>query len=333
MTHRHARLALVPLAVLLLAATATAASIADQATTSTSPYRDSRVKLRSDVRATSLVQGAELTYNPYVALNTEMRLSWWFTEHLYAVGTIDITRELTEADANTARGEWEAGDGVINAGHDLLWTDPWLGLEFAAEAELVLPTSKVAWAQTLVAETAANLSVSRSFDVWEGIIVGYTLRPGKAWHRYTTAENAGSSVGDCANSAGGCGRFVNSGERNASWSLTNDLVVQVAPTEWLKLIGRVGTVTGFLYPRAEVPGISYRVADPVDARFLNYYQLGARFNPIKALGITVGTSTTNPQLAPDGGYYMPFFNRYTRLFVDLRLDLAESVKLARQIEL
>lgn len=299
----------------------------------TLPYRSSGVTLRSDVRATSLAPGAELSYNPYVAVNTQARLAWWFTEHLYTAGTVDVTRELTNSDWTTADGEFVAGDAVLNLGYDSIWTDPWIGLDFGAEGEVVLPTSKAAQAQTLIGEGALNLGVSRAFQLLEGISVGYTLRPALDWHRYTTGENAGPSVGDCALSAGGCARFVNNGERNVNWSLSHDLVLQVSPLEWLRLTGRMGTVTSFLYPRAKIEGESLRAPQPEDARYLNYYQLAASFYPVKAIGVTVGTSTTNPQLDLSGHYYPPFFNRYTRLLVSLRADLAETIKLARTVKL
>jgi hypothetical protein len=39
------------------------------------------------------------------------------------------------------------------------------------------------------------------------------------------------------------------------------------------------------------------------------------------LEVGLGYETVSPQLAPDSTYYNPFYNRYTTLYLDLRLEV------------
>lgn len=285
------------------------------------PYRGSRLSYTSSATAISFAPDAELTYNPYLAMKLKARPKWWFNEVWYVDGEIAVAGELTNSDTTTRRNELVLSDAEIHLGGENIYTIPWLDLELSAEAELIAPTSKAAQGDSLILGTAIYLGVARSFDVLDGLELGYTVSPAKYFHQYTTSSYAGPTVIDCATSPGGCARFSHSGARNVSWALTHELSVALSPVKSLTLWAYFSPSASYLYPRAELPGVSVELADAVNARYLNWYLLAAVFTPSPAVSIWLGTTTLNPQLAPDSRYYPPLFNRYTRFFVDVRLSL------------
>lgn len=290
------------------------------------PFRGTALTYKSVVAARSLAPGAELTYNPYVSSALAMRLAWWFNKSIYFAGSVSVSREFTNSDWTTARGENIASDTNLLIGASDFWTLPETGIDFSAEAVLTLPTSKSSWGETLILGTSANLTASRNFKVLKGAQISYTFSPEKRFQNYTTAQYAGPTVLDCSNSPGGCGQFYNTGSRNISWSLGHDLSAWIMPHERLILSASIGTQTGFLYSRAELPGVESIVADPVNERYFNYYVFAASMVVNPALVVTVGSSTANPQLGPDGLYRAPLFNRYTNLFVSGRVDINGALK-------
>jgi len=314
-------------AALLLASSPLRAQVEQTAAGgSTLPFRGTSFGLGSSASALSLAPGAELTYNPYVALTFDFTAAWWFTDQLYFKGALEAARELTQADTTTYRGEIQLDDALLRLGAAELWQDPWLGLAISGNADLVLPTSKRAQGQTRLLTTAASLRLSRRWtDVLglvDSILVGYTFRPAKAFHRYTTASYQAPTIADCTGSATGCEPLLHSGLRNVSWSLDNSVSGGIQVNDWLGFSALLGTVTGFLYPLAEVEGISNRGPEPVDSRFLNYFRIATTLRPLPPLAVGMGASTINPQLQDDGSYETPLFNRYTQLFIDVRLDTA-----------
>ena len=313
-------------AALLVGSSANAAEdlseiLAHGASTQPAPYRGTSVSYKSVVAARSFAPGAELSYNPYVSSTVAMRLAWWFSKSMYFAGTVNVSREMTNSDWTTARGENVASDTNLTVGASDFWTLPETGIDFSAEGVITLPSSKSSQGETLLMATSANLTMSRNFKVLEGAQVSYTFSPEKRFQQYTTAQYQGPTVLDCANSPGGCGRFYNTGSRNINWSMGHDLSAWIMPHKRLVLSASIGTQTGFLYQRAELEGAESIEQNPVNARFFNYYVLAATLVVNPALDLTFGSSTANPQLRPDGLYRAPLFNRYTNLFVSAKVNM------------
>ena len=73
------------------------------------------------------------------------------------------------------------------------------------------------------------------------------------------------------------------------------------------------------------PRISYTPQKESDVVYQMMYQ-GEIFGHVgKAWVIALGFLTENDQLAKDATYEAPFFNRYTALYLDVRLDAAGLV--------
>ena len=109
------------------------------------------------------------------------------------------------------------------------------------------------------------------------------------------------------------------------WRLSHSVDLSFAFTNWLRLSASGAFVTDYLHPLVTDDTVSFVPQEPEDRRFLVATDLSLAFQPIPSLGITVGASTTYPQLAPDSSYRTPVFNRFTEIYLDLTLDVAGLV--------
>ncbi len=314
----------------LLVALLPALAAAEPAQTATAPlgdapYRESRVTLRSSATALSLDRGAELTYNPYVALALGLDARWRFTPKLSLRGRVDFSRELTESDVTTYAGETLIGDVRLSAAFDPIVTIPGALIDVGAEAGVRLPTSLAARAQTLQVALEPGVSLRRRFDVREGLFLGYSFGPNINFHRYTTAERFSPAITGCTGSPLDCERFFNTGSRNAQWSQSHSLEGGLQLTPWFGLVAAGGVEVQYLYPAAQDDRVNFTPQEPTDARHFNFFLAEATFTYKKAVSLGLGVSTVNPQLRPDSTRYPYALNRYSQLYLDLRVHPAGVV--------
>ncbi|HRE88402.1 MAG TPA: hypothetical protein PK095_04600, partial [Myxococcota bacterium] len=204
--------------------------------------------------------------------------------------------------------------------------------ELTASLGFAFPTSLASQGQTMLFSVSPSLRLGWTLkDVLSGLGFGYTARFTKLFHEYTTGELDSPVVPGCfAGSSGSCDRFLNTGVRNASYRLSNSLDASLAFTDWMSLSASFGVVVSWLYDDVEDDRVTFQELEPQDERYALVADLGLTFQPTTPLSISIGASTFNPQLAPDGSRYTPFFNRFTTLYLDLRLDVAALVtELAR----
>ena len=293
-----------------------------------SPFRGSAITYRNSVSAISLDKGAELTYNPTWAMSLELAPRYWFGKVLYVGANLDFTREITNDDSSTYRGETWVGNLDLRVGASKWATIPGAEIDLSGTLDFILPTSKIANAQTLLFGVIPGLRLSRHFDVLSGLDVGYGIRLAKNFHRYTTGETESPVIPGCVGTVGGCDSYLNDGVRNVSWRLSNSFDVGVSFTDWLSFGASFGLLTSFLYDAVDDPTVSFTPQASTDTRTALVYDLGVTVTPLSYLSVSLGATTYNPQLAPDSTNYAPFFNRYTALYLDLRLDVADLVATA-----
>ncbi len=287
---------------------------------SSAPWRGSQIVFRNSFSINSLDRSAELTYNPYYAISWSFKPRWWFGDHVFVRAGIDLTRELTEADEETYSGETVVGDLVLVGGISKFYTIPWVGVDMSADLVLTTPTSKVSQARTLNLGIGPGLRLSKTFKLLKALIVGYNLRVTPYSHRKTTSERETPLISGCIASEGGCDAFLNTGVRNPALRLVQVGDVTLVILDWLGVSISFGHVIDWLYSiDNDDPRVSYQPQEPADQRFLSIFEVEAFINPMDSLEIGLGYSTVNPQLAPDSTYYNPFYNRYTRIYLDLRL--------------
>lgn len=303
-------------------ATATTQSPPQQ--TEKSAWRGSELAYRNSVTAISFDRSAELTYNPFWGMALELAPRYSFDDVWSLSASLEIQREITEADDTTRANETQLGDLALRLTAARFATIPGIDAELTASVGLALPTSLASQGQTLMFSLSPGLRLGWSFkDVLSGLSFGYTARFTKLFHQYTTGELESPIVPGCfAGSSGSCDRFLNTGVRNASYRLANTVDAALGFTDWLSLSASFGVVVSWLYDDVDDARISHTELEPQDERYALVADIGVSMRPASPLEVVLGASTFNPQLAPDGSRYTPFFNRFTTLYLDLRLDVA-----------
>lgn len=320
------------LGVTLVAPAALRAQVSVEETTLTAkdeepaPYRGTVINWRNAMSALTLQKDAEPTYNPYYAMQLNTTARWWFDDTFFAGVDFGFEAELTDADYTTRSGELWWNDTYIRFGASRFLRIPVVDIDFSAGIDLIAPTSKVSQARTVYLGVRPSVTISRHFDVLGGIHLAYLFRATKYFNEYTTSKLNGPIVPGCTGGGTDCASLLQTGVRNPSWALTHLFLASFAFTDWVGVTGTVGLVSSYLYPlEGDDSRISTQTVTGTDERHTMVYEFELWTKPMESLGVAVGASTVNPQLAPDSTYQQPFFNRYTTFYVDLRLDVAGLV--------
>ena len=290
-----------------------------------SAFSGSLIAYRNSVSMLTFDKDAELTYNPYYAMSLKLTGQYWFTKALYVNARFAVTRELTDSDLSTSRGETWPSDLTLRFGAQDLYTIPVVGIALSADLDFVLPTSPVAQARTLQLGIAPSVGISRTFDVLKGISVGYSFRPTFFAHEKQTAQRDTPLIQSCEDEPGGCAQYLDAGLRNARFRLAHTFQLGIAFTDWFDFGVAFALATDHLHDAATDSRVSHVPQEPQDQRFYMSSDFRFGFRPLEALRVGFGASTTHPELAPDSTRYTPFFNRYTVFYLDLGLDIAGLV--------
>ncbi len=286
---------------------------------SNSPWRGSQLVLRSMVSALTLDPGAEQTYNEYVAMTWSFRPWYWITDKLFLRGQLDIVHELTDSDVTTQDGEALLSDLSIVLGGSSLYTIPVLGISISADLVFTFPTSKASLGRNMIMGLGPGLGLSRSFDLLEGLVIGYNLRVSPRFFEFTTAARESPIVPGCSTGPAGCEAYLNTGVRNPYLRLSQVGSISLKALSWLGVSLSVGHAIDWLHELEENTSVTYQPVDDADRRYLTFMEFSVNFRPLSMLEVGIGYSALHPQLAPDSTQYTPFFNRYSALFVDLKL--------------
>lgn len=291
-------------------------------------FRGSAVRMRNRVAARSFVKNLELTFNPEASTTIAVMPSVWYSNWLNISGYVDVTREWTQSDFDTYAGEFILSDIFLSASAVNFFTIPYLEINLTASVTGVIPTSKWSWAQTMLGRVQATGGVNRFFPLLGGLVLSYSGTVGKGFHRYTTGENESSlEHGGCV-SAEVCGIWASSGVRNPEWTINNRVGATFLFTGWLGVSANAWVINQRLYPLVKQdPTISYRPEDPTGTlgiqnwRHFARLQAAAFVTPHPTVTFAAGLDTFNPQLAPDGRYRVPGFNRFTQLYCDVLINI------------
>jgi len=293
-----------------------------------SPWRGSEIAYRNSVTAISADPSAELTYNPFWGMALELAPRYSFDDVWSVAAALEIQREVTEADDTTRDNETLLGDLGLRVNASRFAKIPWVGVDVSAGVGLTLPTSLASQGDTLLFAVAPSLRLSRTFEgVLDGLTIGYSARFTKFFHEFTTSELESPLIPGCfVGSSGSCDRFLNTGYRNVSFRMSNGLDVALDIVSWLSFSADFAIIVSWLHDDIEDERVSHVELEPQDERYALAADVGLSARWWKPLEVRLGAATVNPQLAPDGSRYAPFFNRFTTLYLDLRLDIAALVQ-------
>ena len=296
----------------------------DQPTQSKNPWRGSVLSIGNAVSLYSFNRSLDLTYNPYDALSIGIAPRVWFGEHLYLAASLEVQRELTEADNTTYEGEILLGDLEMSLGYARAYTIPWLGIDLSPSLQLLLPTSKASQARNLTLGGGPELALARTFSFARlgRFTLGYSGRFSPYLNRTTTMTRQSPLIPTCSLAREGCASFLNTGLRNSAFRLRHGLNAGWSPLAWLALSLNLGQIVDWLYPiEKDDPRITLSVADPARTRHLTYFGVETAVSPVDFLEVALGYSVISPELAADSTHHSPFYNRYSMVSAELRLKL------------
>jgi hypothetical protein len=293
---------------------------------------------RNVVSARSFDRDANLTYNPYYAMVFELSPTFWAGPHTYLTLDVTFSKELTEADSlhsreTTKRGEVILEDIYLEAGVPELLKIPKVDIEFWPTMQFFVPSSKRSQARTLILGVRPGFKLTRRFEVFRGLSIAYRFWVQKNFNEATTAVTETPLVSTPVGATRSTESLSNIGVRNPSVGILNGLELKLGIVKWLGISARVSIAHQFLYElEYRDERVSYQPQTPTDVRYIVYYTGELYSRPIRALVIALGFVTENFQLTESSSYEKPFFNKYTAIFLDLRLypaGLAAQIKSKR----
>ncbi|MBI5486834.1 MAG: hypothetical protein HY905_05850 [Deltaproteobacteria bacterium] len=285
------------------------------------PWRGSEFIWRNVMSAISLDPSHDLTWNPYYAMSFTFRAKWWFDDIFNVGARLDVTREITQADDTTFIDEALLDDLVVSAGASKFYTIPVAGIDFSADLLLTTPTSKISQARTLVLGIGPGVSVGRTFDAIGPLRLSYHVRTTGLLHRYTTAARETPLIPGCDATEGGCDSFLNTGLRKVRFRVAHGVDVSWDPLEWLGVSAGFEHIIDWLHPiDGSDPRVTFETEPNTNERQRSAFSVELTFTPIPSWQIGVGYETVSPQLKLDSTYENPFYNRYSTVYLDLRLE-------------
>ena len=283
------------------------------------PWAGSSIALRNAATALSADRAADLTYNPFWEMSLSFAPRWSFNDVFSISAFQAISREMTDSDWTTERGEWVVSDFSLNAAASRYVTIPGVDIDVSNDLALTFPASKASRARTLRMAVGPGLTLSRSFDLLDGLSLTYGLRGTYYWHEYTTGELESPPIDDCGSQ---CDELVNTGVRNPEWRISNRFGASLGFAGLLRFATSYAIVTDPLNDGSDALTVSYTPQQPTDTRFRNSFDISLSATPWDLVSFTLGANTTNGQLRPDSsGYYAPLFNRFTVIYFDVAFDL------------
>jgi len=259
---------------------------------------------------------AELDYNPYYAITFGVAPHWRWHPKLYTSASLSFSREVTQPDARNRPDEIWLSDTKLTFGTPG-WTIPGVKLVVGGRVTSIFATSPTSQAQTLNYGLETALSLSRSFPVLGGLSVGYGGSVRTNFHEFTTGELEAPKIASCRGQT--CAELVNTGVRNSQYQQGHTTRLSLIVLPWLNISTSFGVYLSHLYPDASIEGVSNETLEPVSTRYAVSYGFGVGLTPIQGVTTSLGLSTFNPQRTPANEYYEPYINRYSQVYLDLRL--------------
>jgi hypothetical protein len=287
-----------------------------------SPFRGSMVEYRNIVTVRSFDRDADLTYNPYYAM--ELHLAPMFAAGSYTHLKLDVlmNREFTDSDETTKQGEIILDDIFLEVGWKYLPQIPVLDIAVTPSLRLYVPSSEISKGRTLILGIRPGINFLRTFKVFNGLTFEWRFAMHKNLNESTTLQAETPVVHPLSGSLRSAESFSNLGDRVVSFAIINVLSIELAFKKRFAFLVGMAISHGFLYPISDTdPRISYSSGPDTQVRYKMEYTGELSYSPRRWIALALGFLTENYQLAQDATYEAPFINRYTGIFFDIRLDV------------
>jgi hypothetical protein len=274
--------------------------------------------------AGSVGHGGDLSPGATFALTQTVLASVTFDANdAISVGfDLGVVTELTPTDT-TYRNEPMLSDLQISASAAIPMpdaVDDVLGL--GAALGVILPSSKASIANTLLVALEPALSFSVTAPVADGLTFGYGISAIPRFHRFTTSQTL---TGYPCSPAAGCslGEHTDTGGRNTAFQVHVGADVSLSAfKEFLTISGSMEAWYGWLYDLSGSPNYSEATLENVGNHGGSPVTVSTQFvasiglQPHPGIHLAVGLWTPGG-MNPSGGYYNPFGNRFSTVFLDL----------------
>lgn len=287
-----------------------------------SPWRGSFVNVTNSVSVNTLDEDAQLTYNPNYTLSTTANMRYWLNDQINLRLGVGFSREFTNNDFTTQDGEIFLNDTTIGVGA-FMWSIPVINVLTIGAFDLRLPTGPFSQAQTLIVAAQPRVIFFKQFG-FIGFNVAYVTGFNRNFNEFTTASTESASqfcpvLADCVP--------TDTGVRNPRLRLVNALALGIQPTGWFGMSSSVTVLHDYLYPKAEAITETFAPQEEQNTRTLMAYNIEAFFLPHPTLILAVGASSFGPQRMPNAENYRPFFNRFTNIVADVRINVSQALAL------
>jgi hypothetical protein len=313
----------------------------EQQYTNALPFRNTVLIYENIFSVAQLDRGYQQTYNPYYAMSLSLQPRWYFTDELSIRLRFDIEGELTDADDTSNYHETRVSDLYLDLVYNPIYTIPRLDLGIGLGLRALFPTSLESQAESRYVGLSPDLRLARVFDVLDGLTISYQFRYTKYLNRYTTMQRDTNPY-ECTGDDPGCMANWQLGDPARSHGFSNwiQLDLEFLSEQWRPMTFSVSVIflnyLTYEVPEAEVELMGGQtvsvdhIEDPVNHVAFIWYTFELGLDITDYLSVAIGASTYNPQLAADSTYREPFFNRYTRIYVDLSLDVERVVAAIRR---
>ena len=285
-------------------------------------FNGSELDYRNIATAKSFDRNGDLTYNPYYAMELHLAPAFRLGSHLGVKLDFLLNREFTRSDVTTKSGEVMLADIFFELTARKLPQIPVLKVKWTPALRLYVPSSKVSQTRTLILGIRPELTLSRKFKVFDGLVFAYVFSVRKDLHESTTAVTEAPIITPAMGSARSLESFSNLGKRNVSVAVTNVFSISLAFKKRFAALLGFAVAHGFLYDLENKDSrISYEPGSDIRVRYHMMYTGELSYAPRRWITLALGFATENEQLALNSTYRAPFFNRYTAIFFDVRVDI------------
>jgi hypothetical protein len=300
--------------------------------------------------AVSLDKSHDYTWNPNYVMGFGFVPVWNVTSSFSLSSNIGFSVELTNSDFSNKRNEVFFNDIPINANYSYsvdINDDVMFGT--GLNGGFVLPTSRMSRYITLYTALTVGTKATFTFPkVLQGLSLGWKPSFTKYFH---ASENAvadknpldESPIPDTEKATSDAYQaLAYSPGENPSWRLSNNLFISLGI--WETLSFTFGYTHGYTYKySATNTGIEAEdecITDPMGCdpvRDTGHNERGIYSqsfmysfdytlpSPVHMVGLSLGAVTATNQLAPDGQYRTPFFNRETVITFGVTVDIDTMV--------
>ena len=135
-------------------------------------------------------------------------------------------------------------------------------------------------------------------------------------HEFTTGELESPRIPTCRGQT--CAELLGTGVRNTQYQQAHTANMSLTILSWLSVSTSLGSISAICIPKHPLMGSAQIPWSPRHS-VCGELRTGVGRVAVSGHQYIPGLSTFNPQRTPDNQYYNPYLNRFSQVYLDLRL--------------